>query len=509
VSNLDPFHRSACSLRDAVCAGRLTAQEVLERCYARISRTDPHVHAFLTLSEDRAVRAAEKVDSTVRGGGDPGLLAGVPIAVKDNISTRGVRTTCASRLLEAFVPVFDATAVERVEAAGGLIVGKTNLDEFGMGSSTEHSAFGPTRNPWNLGSVPGGSSGGSAAAVAAGMVPLALGTDTGGSVRQPGAFCGLVGMKPQYGTISRWGLVAFASSFDCIGPLARSAADCAVFLRVLQGRDPRDATSLDPQHQIAPGFLDGSVEGLRIGLPVGWLGEAAHTEVLACLKYARGLFCDLGIAVSEVELPDPRYAVSTYYLIANAEASSNLARFDGVRYGRRSTLSSDLLSLYECSRGEGFGAEVKRRILLGTFVLSTGYYEDYYLRAQCARERLRCAFEQVVSEVDAILIPTAPTTAFRLGEKLEDPLMMVLSDLYTILPNLLQVPAITFPAGRSSRGLPIGLQLIGRAHGEATLLRLVHAFEKAHGDEGSARGEQGPAFPSPHSPPDPGAQDGS
>jgi len=465
----------------AVRSQRLRAVEVLKSYRAQVDSVEGGIHAFLSLCWDRAEQRARQVDEVVRSGGDPGPLAGVPVAIKDNISTRGLRTTCASRVLEDFVPLFDATAVRKIEAAGAVIVGKTNLDEFGMGSSTENSAFGPTRNPWEAARVPGGSSGGSAAAVAAGMATLALGTDTGGSVRQPAGFCGLVGLKPQYGSVSRWGLVAFASSLDQIGPMARDAADCALLYNIIQGQDPRDATSLRDGANIASQDLDRSVRGLTLGLPSAWLGEGLDPEVRAALDESVRLFRDLGVGIEEVDLPDPRHAISVYYLLANAEASSNLARYDGVRYGRRSPSAVDLDSLYEISRGEGLGTEVKRRILLGTFVLSSGYYEAYYLKAQRVRELLRRRFEAAVARVDAILIPTSPTPAFRIGEKIEDPLAMYLSDVYTTLANLLGTPAVSFPAGLTREGLPIGLQLYGRVRDESTLLRLVRAHEKGRG----------------------------
>ncbi len=480
-----------------VRAGEILAEEVLDAHLTRIAGAEPAVRAFVTIAEARARDAARRADSAVRAGGDPGALAGVPVAVKDNISTRGLRTTCASRILEDFVPTFDATAVRKIEAAGALLIGKTNLDEFGMGSSTENSAFGPTMNPWDPGRVPGGSSGGSAAAVASGMASAALGSDTGGSVRQPGGFCGLVGLKPHYGHVSRWGLVAFASSCDQIGVLARDAADCALLWNVIRGRDARDATSLPDPDAITPRDLDRPAQGIRLGLPREWLGDGVDPEVRVSLDRAAEAFRGCGARVLDVALPDPRYAIAAYHVIANAEASSNLARFDGVRYGRRSGACGGIDELYERSRGEGFGLEVKRRILLGTFVLSSGYYDAYYLKARRVRDHLRACYEELLRGIDAILLPTSPTPAFRLGEKAGDPLAMYHADLFTILSNLVAAPAVSFPGAPASGGLPIGLQLCGRPRDEATLLALVRAHERAHGDAGSVRGGAGPATAAP------------
>ena len=477
----DIVTHSAHDIAAAVRERRLTAAQVTDAFLDRIQRLDGPLHAFLTVAEERSRLSAARVDALVRSGRDPGPLAGVPVAVKDNISTRGLRTTCGSRILEEFVPLFDATAVGRLEAAGAIVIGKTNLDEFGMGSSTEHSAFGPTRNPWNLSCVPGGSSGGSAAAVAAGLAPVALGTDTGGSVRQPGAFCGLVALKPHYGTGSRYGLVAFASSLEGIGPMAQDAADCACLWNLLQGADTHDSTSLAAVEEIVPADLDRPVKGLRLGLPSNWLAEGLDERVRASLNETIRIYNDLGVEIAEVDLPDPKVAISTYYIIANAEASSNLARYDGVRYGRRASEPPSLEALYKRSRAEGFGAEVKRRVLLGTFVLSSGYYDAYYLRAQRVRQRLREQVDSVLARYDALLLPTSPTPPFRIGEKLEDPLTMYLSDVYTILPNLLQGPAVSFPGQATADGLPVGLQLYGRARDEATLLHLVRAHEKVRG----------------------------
>jgi aspartyl-tRNA(Asn)/glutamyl-tRNA(Gln) amidotransferase subunit A len=479
-------------IASAVRARTIRAQDALEACLSRIHETDGTVHAFLSVGEERAREAASRIDAAVADGLDPGPLAGVPIAIKDNIAMRGLPTTCGSRILDGFLPLFDATVVHRLEAAGAVLVGKTNMDEFAMGSSTENSAFGPTRNPWDLTCVPGGSSGGSAAAVAAGMVPCALGSDTGGSVRQPGGFCGLVALKPQYGRVSRWGLVAFASSLDQIGPMARDASDCALLWNAISGRDPRDATSLPEAPAVTAADLEADVRGLTLGLPAGWLGEGVDPEVRHAVQEAARGFERLGVTVDTVELPDPAYGIAVYYIIADAEASSNLARFDGVRYGRRITGESDLRALYEASRGAGFGTEVKRRILLGTFVLSAGYAEAYYGRARRVAADLERRTLEAMRGFDALLLPTSPTPAFRLGEKVGDPLAMYLSDVFTILANLLRLPALSFPGGVSGEGLPIGLQLYGTPQSEGTLLRLARAYEQSHDGAGSVRGGSGP-----------------
>lgn len=484
---------SALEIAESVRCGRITAEQVLDAYLGRISSVEPKVHAFLTIPKDRARLAARRVDEMVRSGGDPGPLSGVPIAVKDNIATRGLRTTSGSRILEQFVPMHDATAVKRIEDAGALVIGKTNLDEFGMGSSTEHSAFGPTMNPWSLDRVPGGSSGGSSAAVAAGMATLALGTDTGGSVRQPAGFCGLVGCKPQYGSVSRWGLTSFASSLDVIGPMARDARDCAHLLNTLQGHDRHDSTSLPRRARIDLDTLERPVKGMTLGLPKGWGLEGLGSPVHDALDRVIDSFTNAGVSLVLKDLPLPSHAISCYYLLANAEASSNLARFDGVRYGHRSNEVTDLESLYCLSRGKGLGTEVKRRILIGTYALSSGYYDEYYVKAQRAREQFRIDFAKSMRDCDAILLPTSPTPAFRLGEKIRDPLTMYLSDLFTILPNLLEVPAVSFPGVPSKDCLPVGLQLYGKGDDEETLLRFVRAYEKRTDWVASVRDGRGPA----------------
>ncbi len=399
------------------------------------------------------------------------------MAIKDNMVQTGEPATCASRILEGFVSPYTATAVTRLEQAGAIVVGRTNMDEFAMGSSTEHSVTGATRNPWRTERTPGGSSGGSAAAVAAGIVPGALGSDTGGSIRQPASFCGVVGLKPTYGRVSRWGLVAFASSLDQIGAFARSAADCAWLLEVIAGHDPMDSTSIPEPVPHYADALDGDVSGLVLGLPSEYfVAEGVDPAVLSAVREAVAELERAGAKVREVSLPHTSYAIATYYLIATAEASSNLARYDGVRYGRRAGSHAGLRDMYERSRSEGFGAEVKRRILLGTYVLSAGYFDAYYLKAQRVRTLLRADFEQAFSHCDVIATPTSPEVAFRLGEKTADPLSMYLSDVYTVSANLVGIPGLSLPCG-DARGMPVGLQLLGRALDEATLLRVADAYQ--------------------------------
>jgi aspartyl-tRNA(Asn)/glutamyl-tRNA(Gln) amidotransferase subunit A len=444
----------------------------------RIARADPALHAFLHVRGEEARDEARRWDDRYAKGPD-GLppLAGVPVALKDNLCTEGLPTTAGSRILEGWRPPYDATVVERLGAAGAVLIGKTNLDEFAMGSSTENSAFGPTRNPWDRSRVPGGSSGGSAAAVAAGFVPFALGSDTGGSIRQPAGFCGVVGLKPTYGRVSRYGLIAFASSLDQIGPLSRRVADAALLLSVLAGRDPRDSTTADvpvPDYRAA---LDGGVPGLRIGLPRQAFGEGLQGEVRAAVLAAAETLRHLGATIMDVDLPAIAYALPTYYLIATSEASTNLARYDGVQYGLR-VRSTDLYAMYTETRARGFGAEVKRRIMLGTYALSAGYYEGFFLKAQRVRTLIRRDFEAAFGAVDLILMPTSPTLPFAIGEKTADPLQMYLADVYTIPVNLAGLPGISIPCGFSS-GLPIGLQLIGRAFDEPTILRAAQAYEHA------------------------------
>jgi aspartyl-tRNA(Asn)/glutamyl-tRNA(Gln) amidotransferase subunit A len=476
------LHRLPLSeLRARLAARDCSAVEIIRTCLDRIQRRDGELHAFLHVDAADALAQAEAADATLRAGvthAEKPLL-GVPVAIKDNIAVRHQPLTCGSRILENFVSPYDATVIERLRAAGAVLLGRANLDEFAMGSSTENSAFGPTRNPWDPSRIPGGSSGGSAAAVAARAVPAALGSDTGGSVRQPAAHCGVVGLKPTYGRVSRYGLVAYASSLDQIGCLTRTVRDAAILLGVLAGHDPRDSTSVPEPVPDYCAALEGDVKGLRLGLPREYRTPGLHPEVEAAVDAAVATFRELGAETVEISLPHTRYALATYYIIAPAEASANLARFDGVRYGLR-VEGADPIEMYERTRGRGFGPEVKRRILLGTFVLSAGYYDAYYLRAQKVRTLIRRDFLRAFEQVDAILTPTTPGPAFRVGEKLSDPLQMYLEDIFTLSCNLAGLCGISVPCGftREPR-LPLGLQLLGRPFGEPTLLRLAHAYEQA------------------------------
>jgi aspartyl-tRNA(Asn)/glutamyl-tRNA(Gln) amidotransferase subunit A len=467
---------TAIAIRDGVAARTLSAEDVCRACLDRIDRDDGALRAFISVDRDGALSRARDIDARA-GGPGPMPLAGVPIAVKDNICTAGTRTTAGSRMLERFVPPYDATVVARLTAAGAVVVGKTNCDEFAMGSSTEHSAFGPSRNPWDRDRAPGGSSGGSAVAVAAGFAPLALGSDTGGSVRQPAAFCGIVGLKPTYGRVSRYGLIAFASSLDQVGPFARSAADVALLLGVISGPDPADATC---SSQPTPDFvaaLTGDVRGLRVGVPRALLESGVDAEVGARFEESLAALRGLGADVVDVSLPHARYGIPVYYLVATAEASANLARYDGVRFGFRAG-SETLAEMYERTREAGFGAEVKRRIMLGTYALSAGYYDAFYLRAQQGRTLIRQDFDRAFERVDVVALPTTPTAAFRLGERLDDPLEMYLADVFTVGAPLAGLPALSVPCGVTGSRLPVGLQLIGRAFDEATLLRTADAYER-------------------------------
>ena len=442
----------------------------------RIAKGDGALDAFLTVTAERALSRARALDARIAGGAAPGPLAGVPVAVKDVLHVEGVPTTCGSRILEGYRPPFTATAVARLEAAGAIVVGKTNMDEFAMGSSTENSAYKPTRNPWDRTRVPGGSSGGSAAAVSAGLVPLALGTDTGGSIRQPAALCGVVGMKPTYGRVSRYGLVAFASSLDQVGPLARTVEDAALAATALSGVDGADATSAPvdvPDFQAA---LAGGTAGLRVGVPWPFLGEGVDAGVMAAFRQALGDLEGAGARTVEVALPHAPHAVAAYYVVATAEASSNLARYDGVRYGLRVS-APELRRMYGETRDRGFGPEVKRRIILGTFVLSAGYYDAYYLRAQQVRTLIRRDFEEAFRACDVLALPTTPTPAFLLGEKTDDPLQMYLADIFTVPANLAGIPGLSLPCGFVD-GLPVGFQLLGRPFDESTLLRAGHAYQQ-------------------------------
>jgi aspartyl-tRNA(Asn)/glutamyl-tRNA(Gln) amidotransferase subunit A len=466
-------------LHEKLVKKEVSAKEIAEAVFRRIDAVEGKVEAYVTLTRERAFAEAEKVDRALSRGEPVGPLAGIPVALKDNLCTEGVRTVCASKILEGFIPPYDATVVERLKTAGAVTVGKTNMDEFAMGSSTENSAFKKTKNPWDLGRIPGGSSGGSAAAVAADECIAALGSDTGGSIRQPAACCGVVGLKPTYGAVSRYGLIAFASSLDQIGPLTKDVTDAALVMEAIAGHDPCDSTSASVPTGRMTGELARGAGGLRIGIPKEYFIEGLDPEVARSVQEAIDEYKRLGAGVVEISLPHTDYAIATYYILATAEASSNLARYDGVKYGYRTAEAKNLLEMYMKTRQEGFGAEVKRRIMLGTYALSSGYYEAYYKKAQQVRTLIKRDFDRAFEQVDLILTPTAPTPAFRLGEKVEDPLQMYLSDIFTISVNLGGVPAISLPCGFSASGLPIGLQLIGKPFGEPTLLRAAHAFERA------------------------------
>jgi aspartyl-tRNA(Asn)/glutamyl-tRNA(Gln) amidotransferase subunit A len=466
------------ALRDLVAGGEASAVDVCRAHLDRIRRVDGRVRAFRAVLEETALDEAAGVDRALRSGASPGPLCGVPIAVKDVLCAAGAPTTCGSRILGNFRPPFDATCVARLRAAGAVILGKTNMDEFAMGSSTENSAYEKTCNPWALDRVPGGSSGGSAAAVAADEAPAAIGTDTGGSIRQPAAFCGVPAIKPTYGRVSRYGLVAFASSLDQAGPFARSVEDVACVLQAIAGHDPLDATSApEPVPDFTAAARRG-IEGLRIGVPKEYFPAGLDAEVAGAVRGAIDAAEGLGARLVEISLPHTGYAIPAYYIIATAEASSNLARYDGVRYGFRATGSGATLSdLYVRTRTEGFGAEVKRRIMLGTYVLSAGYYDAYYLKGQKVRTLVRRDFETAFERVDAILTPTSPTPAFRFGEKVDDPLSMYLSDVFTVTLNLAGLPGMSIPCGLSRDGLPIGVQIVGKPFDEATVLRVAGALE--------------------------------
>jgi aspartyl-tRNA(Asn)/glutamyl-tRNA(Gln) amidotransferase subunit A len=470
--------RTASEIRRRVAAREVSCEEVVRAHLDRIAATEPAIDAFLLVSADRAIDRARRLDASLAAGEPAPPLAGVPLAVKDVLHVEGLPTTCGSRALEGYRPPFAATAVARLEAQGAIVVGKTNMDEFAMGSSTENSAWKPTRNPWDPGRVPGGSSGGSAAAVAARMVPIALGSDTGGSIRQPAALCGVVGLKPTWGRVSRYGLVAFASSLDQVGPLALTVEDTVQVAAALFGRDPRDATTASAPVPDFGEALKGDARGLRVGVPWGFLEKGVEAETMARFRESLGSLESRGATIVEASLPHLPHAVATYYLVATAEASSNLARYDGVRYGRRAPGAHDLAGLYGETRDLGFGAEVKRRIVLGTFALSSGYYDAYYLRAQKVRTLIRRDFEAALEACDVIATPTTPSAAFRLGEKTGDPLQMYLADIFTVPANLAGLPGLSLPCGLAF-GLPVGLQLLGRPFDEATLLRAGAAYQKA------------------------------
>lgn len=475
---------TAIGIAKDVAAGRRRAADICGAALAAIERVDPQIHSFLQVFGPEALARAEQIDRDVAAGKAVGPLAGVPIALKDNLCTRVGRTTCASKILGDYHAPYTATAVERIEAAGAVVLGKTNLDEFAMGSSTENSGFGPTHNPWNPACVPGGSSGGSAAAVAARLAPLALGSDTGGSVRQPAALCGVVGLKPTYGRVSRYGLVAFGSSLDQIGPFATNVTDAALLLEIIAGKDPHDSTSVetlvdDYVAALGEAPLAECAKALRVGVPKEYFAAGLDAEVRTAVETAIAVYRGLGAKIVDVSLPSAPYSIAVYYVVATAEASSNLARYDGVHYGHRTAKPADIVDLYSGSRAEGFGAEVKRRIMLGTFALSSGYYDAYYSKALKVRRVIHDDFERALQQCDVILSPTAPSAAFKLGEKTDDPLQMYLADIYTIAANLAGVPAVSIPCGFTKSGLPIGLQLAGRLFEEARLLQVARLYERA------------------------------
>ncbi|HXV81940.1 MAG TPA: Asp-tRNA(Asn)/Glu-tRNA(Gln) amidotransferase subunit GatA [Candidatus Binatia bacterium] len=464
--------------REKLLKREFSAQELTEAVFRRIAETEENIHSYITLCYDTALKEAKEADERLKTETNLPSLLGIPIAVKDNFLTRGIRTTCASKILGTFIPPYDSTAVKKLREGGAIITGKTNLDEFAMGSSGENSAFFPTSNPWDTGRVPGGSSGGSAAALAADQCIAVLGTDTGGSIRQPAAFCGIVGFKPTYGRVSRYGIIAFASSMDQVGPMTKDVRDCALMLESIAGYDPADSTSADrpvPQYSAS---LTGDIKGIRIGIPKEYFVSGIQPKVEQSVRQAVRQLEKNGADLKEISLPHTDYAVAVYYIVATAEASSNLARYDGMRYGHRAP-AKDLLETYRLSRAEGFGPEVKRRIMLGTYVLSAGYYDAYYLKAQRVRALIKRDFEEAFKTCDVIITPTTPTTAFKIGEKIQDPLQMYLSDIYTISVNLAGLPALSMPCGFDSEGLPVGLQIIGRHFDESNILGTAYAYEQS------------------------------
>jgi len=471
------YEKNISECRDMLLGGEVSSVEITKSVLERIADVDGRLNAFITVSGEAAMVQAEAADRR-RAGGERAPLLGIPLAIKDNICTQGVRTTCASKILGNFIPPYESTATARLAEQGYVMIGKTNMDEFAMGSSTENSAFGPSKNPWNTGCAPGGSSGGSAVAVAADECIAALGSDTGGSIRQPAAFCGVVGMKPTYGRVSRYGLVAFASSLDQIGPITKTVRDAAVLLGAIAGLDTHDSTCAAKPVACYEAAIGREIKGLKIGIPRQYFIEGMDSEVEASVKTAIAQLENLGAIPVEIEMPHTDYAVATYYLIATSEASSNLARFDGVRYGAR-VKGDDLIDMYRKTRSAGFGAEVKRRIMLGTYALSSGYYDAYYLKAQKVRTLIKRDFDMAFEQVDVIVCPTSPMPPFRIGDKIDDPLQMYLADIFTIALNLAGGPGISVPCGFTSGGLPIGLQLMGRPFDEETLFSAAHAYEQS------------------------------
>lgn len=482
---------TALELGEKIQGGEVTAVEAAEAALSQIHRLEPVYHCYVTVDEERVLGRAEEVDQRIRRKELTSPLAGVPVAVKDNLCTEGLLTTCSSKILYNFKPAYTAEAVKNLENIGAVVIGKTNMDEFAMGSTTETSFFGPTKNPWNQEHVPGGSSGGSCAAVAAEECSCALGSDTGGSIRQPSSFCGVTGIKPTYGTVSRFGLIAYGSSLDQIGPVAKDVSDCAALLEVIASYDPKDSTSVQRRDCDFTDALREDVRGLRIGIPKDYFGEGLNQEVRERILGAAKVLEEKGAVLKEFDLSLVEYAIPAYYIIASAEASSNLARFDGVKYGYRTEAGEGLHDMYKRSRSEGFGTEVKRRIMLGSFVLSSGYYDAYYLKALKTKALIRRAFDRAFEECDVILAPAAPDTAPRLGESLRDPIQMYLGDIYTIAVNLAGLPGITVPCGRDSRGLPIGMQLIGDCFQEKKILRAAYTFERTRTYEHCPAAQEG------------------
>ena len=459
----------------------MSSEEITVSILNRIKETGGKINALVTVMGELAVKQAKEVDSKIKEGKPVGMLAGIPILIKDNINIKGTRTTCSSKILNDFVSPYDATVVKKIRSADAIFIGKSNMDEFAMGSSTETSHFSVTKNPWDIARIPGGSSGGSAAAVAAGQAVLSIGSDTGGSIRQPASLCGVVGLKPTYGRVSRYGLVAFASSLDQIGPITKDTTDAALLMNVLSGYDDNDSTSVNLPVPDYTKALINDVRNIKIGIPKEYFSEGLDIDVKTAVMEAVKLLKSMGAQVKELSLPHTEYAVAAYYIIAPSEASSNLARYDGVKYGYRANEEGEgvsLIDVYERTRGEGFGQEVKRRIMLGTYSLSSGYYDAYYLKAQKVRTLIKQDFDKAFSEVDIIITPTAPTTAFKIGEKTEDPLKMYLSDIYTISANLAGIPGISIPCGFDKEGLPIGLQLLAKPFGEETIFRTAYSYEQ-------------------------------
>ncbi|MBI5779210.1 MAG: Asp-tRNA(Asn)/Glu-tRNA(Gln) amidotransferase subunit GatA [Planctomycetes bacterium] len=475
---MELYKQGALEIKNLIVGKKVTAHEVVTDLFKHIDQTEPKIKAYLTLTNNSAIQQAEKVDEKIKRGDKLGRLAGIPIAIKDNICTDGIKTTCGSKILGNFVPPYDAHVIKRIKAEDGIIIGKTNMDEFAMGSSCENSAFYPTHNPHDLARVPGGSSGGSAAAVASHMTSLALGSDTGGSIRQPASFCGIVGLKPTYGLVSRYGLIAFASSLDQIGPMTRSVSDAALLLQVITGYDKQDSTSVNVP---VPDYLkeiDKDIKGIRIGLPKEYFADGIDKDIKDSVRQGIKKLEKAGAKIVDVSLPNTEYGIATYYIIAPSEASSNLARYDGSIYGYRADGCSGLKDMLSQTRSQGFGPEVKRRIMLGTFALSSGYYDAYYLRALKVRRLIRQDFDEAFKQVDVIIGPTSPIPPFKIGENINDPLKMYLSDVLTVTANLAGIPGISIPAGKDSHNLPVGMHVLGKPFDEATILRVARAFEQ-------------------------------